>query len=128
MENMLLEIDGSIGLNKITGELKKSWGKYLIYHIYNVEETDYVSFYENLASELGSIQDCRPVNSADKKFLPKNPDDPVKKIFLLSSLLHIVLENSNKYSKSSSKMKESKLMFCIDCIICNKFFFADWAS
>ena len=80
ISNYVLELDGSIGLKKITGTLQDSWGKYLIYHVFNVDETEYESFYESLASELGNIQDCRPVNSKSKEFsksrdIKYNPDD-----------------------------------------------------
>lgn len=68
LNNPVFEVDGSIGLNEIINVLQKSWNNYSIYHIYNVEETDYEKFYEDLASKLGTIQDCRPVNSKDKAF------------------------------------------------------------
>ena len=65
--NNILEIDGEKGLGYVTNELQKSWGEYPIYHIYNVAETDFVLVYENLASELGVIEECRPVNDKSKK-------------------------------------------------------------
>ena len=65
--NDILEIDGEKGLRYVTNKLQNSWGEYSIYHIYNVAETDFVLAYENLASELGVIEECRPVNDKSKK-------------------------------------------------------------
>ena len=66
-KNLVLELDGSLGVKKIIGKLKDSWNYYLMYHIYNVAETDYITCYENLANELGTIEPCRPVNHESKK-------------------------------------------------------------
>ncbi len=76
---MLLEIDGSSGIHSVKKELIDSWGEFLIYHIHNVPETDYVTLYENLADELGVIEECRPVNDKTKTIsksrdIKPNPD------------------------------------------------------
>ena len=63
-----LEIDGSLGLNFIVDKMQESFGQHLFYHIYNVPETDYVQFYEKLASDLGPIRGLHPVNDKTKKF------------------------------------------------------------
>ena len=79
MNNFIFQIDGSKGLNAIRDELKSSWGDYLMYHVYDVAETDYVSFYEDLSGHLGIIEECRPVNDKSKIFsksrdIRPNPD------------------------------------------------------
>lgn len=68
LDNYIFELNGSIGQAKIIKTLQENWNKYQIYHIFNLEETDYERFYEDLANKLGVIQDCRPVNSKDKAF------------------------------------------------------------
>ncbi len=62
----VLEIDGKKGLDYVSEKLRHSWGDYPIYHIHNVPETDFVVAYEDLATELGTIEECRPVNDKSK--------------------------------------------------------------
>lgn len=43
------------------------WGEYIVYHIHNVPETDYIKLYENLAENLGEIRLCHTVNDKTRK-------------------------------------------------------------
>jgi len=66
--NIILEINGDKGLDYIANSLQLEWGKYQVYNIINVPKTDYALFYENLATQLGTIEACRPVNDKSKEF------------------------------------------------------------
>ena len=55
------------GIVEIADKLKESWGKFSIYHIYNVGQCDYESVYEELAMSLGEIKICHPVNNRETK-------------------------------------------------------------
>jgi alpha-ketoglutarate-dependent taurine dioxygenase len=114
VNNITLEIDGAKGLDAISESLQKSWGKHLIYHIYNVAETDYVPFYENLAGELGRIEDCRPVNDKSKKFSKSRDIRPDPDLY------HFYAANTRQPLHTdyayfpSNKSPDWVLMYCLD--------------
>tara|TARA_Y100001970_G_scaffold76688_1_gene97355 strand:- start:52766 stop:53527 length:762 start_codon:yes stop_codon:yes gene_type:complete len=56
--------------NDLIQKVKSAWGDcYTIYYIFNVsKEIDWVLMYENLASTLGEIRTCHPVNNKETKF------------------------------------------------------------
>lgn len=66
--NYICHIDMSKTSNTIKKEVARVWGKYSIYHIFNVEEEKYISLYEELANFLGEVRMCHPVNDKATKF------------------------------------------------------------
>jgi len=52
----------------LQNEVDKVWGSYDLYHIHDIEECNYKLVYEKLASTLGEIRTCHPVNNKQTKF------------------------------------------------------------
>lgn len=114
MNNITLEIDGTKGKDYIVNSLQKDWGKYIIYHVKNVSETDYISFYENLASKLGRIEDCRPVNEKSKNFSKSRdirPDPDVYHFYAANT--RQPLHTDYAYFPSE-KSPDWVLMYCLE--------------
>jgi hypothetical protein len=72
-DKILCHIDMSIGNPDLKSRIKDVWGEYIVYHIFNLPETDYVKTYEELAESLGRIRLCPAVNSNEVE-LKKSTD------------------------------------------------------
>jgi alpha-ketoglutarate-dependent taurine dioxygenase len=68
IEDIVCRIDMSQTSKKIEDKLDKVWGKYAAYHIYNVEDNNYESLYENLAEHIGKIREIHASNDKSVKF------------------------------------------------------------
>ena len=62
INEIICHIDGGEGEHSIAPKLSKVWGKYMAYHIHNVQSSNYTSLYENLAESLGTIRMCNASN------------------------------------------------------------------
>ena len=69
------ELIKHIDVSKFSGDAKsviiesmdKVWGRYMVYHIHNLPNVDYVKLYEELAESLGEIRLCHTVNDISRK-------------------------------------------------------------
>ena len=114
LNNVILEVDGKKGLDYITNSLKASWGNFLIYHINNVDETDYISFYESLAKSLGKIEACRPVNDKTKVFSESRDIRPDPKLYhFFAARTRQPLHTDYAYFPSQ-KSPDWVLMYCLE--------------
>lgn len=68
MKDKICHIDmQNLHQDYIYDKMHLEWGKYDIYHIFNVNADDPRVVYEKLANTLGTIKICHPVNNRDTK-------------------------------------------------------------
>lgn len=112
--NIVCNIDMSIGEKDIEKRIRSVWGSYIAYHIYNVPDTDYVTLYEKVANTLGKIRLCPSVNSKTSK-LCKSVDIKVN-----PSLYHFYASNTRQPLHTDYAYYESEeapdwlMLYCMD--------------
>ena len=77
---MITCIDGSRGIDYIVGTIKKCWHDIYAFNVTNVSRCNYVKFYQELASNLGTIKKAHPVNDKTKSFEISRDIKPVKEL------------------------------------------------
>jgi len=66
--DIICHLDMSKTQQDIYETVDQVWGDYTVYHIFNVQTTDYIDMYEKLAEHLGTIRTCHPVNNKSTIF------------------------------------------------------------
>ena len=66
--SLIHHVDVSKCKNSVQDTIKKSWGKYNVYHLFNVPPQDYVNLYEKLAESLGEVRICHSANNKKTQF------------------------------------------------------------
>ncbi|MDB4682076.1 TauD/TfdA family dioxygenase [Synechococcus sp. AH-551-A10] len=80
-QNIVATIDGSQGINSIAAYIKKNGNHTYAFDVINVNLSDYVQFYKELASKLGKIKEAHPVNDKTKKFGISRDIRPIKGLY-----------------------------------------------
>lgn len=86
IENIICHIDlekiNNYNKLKLKDLLKPVWSHFVAYHIFNVNQKDFVKMYENIAESLiGRIRLCHPVNDKSTKFSKSRDIKPNPKLY-----------------------------------------------
>lgn len=114
MNGLIKHIDYNKLKNSLKDEIINLWGKFNVYHIYNVPEMDYISMYENLAESLGEIRICHSANNKDTPFSKSRDIKPDPNLY------HYFSSNSRQPLHTDYAYYESKespewiMIYCLE--------------
>lgn len=81
MSDFMCHIDMSKSRSDLKSEVKKVWGRYMAYHIFNLDDDCIEKSYEDLASYLGEIRVCHSANSKSTPFSKSRDIKPNKNLY-----------------------------------------------
>ena len=67
-KNIVSRIDGSQGIDSIVDTIKKNWNNIYAFDLINVQSSNYIKFYKEVALRLGRLKKAHPVNDKTKTF------------------------------------------------------------
>ena len=114
LSNILCHIDMSKTDLSLEEKINEVWGNYTAYHIYNVEECDYVFLYEKIVENLGDIRICHSVNDKTTNFSKSRDIKPDPKLYhYFASTTRQPLHTDYAYYESSES-PDWLMLYCLN--------------